>query len=187
MYLSNHELIHQGRKLLEDQTLSKENSQLIISPIRHNKYKTVRKTRRLVELALLSFVLLSLFIGNLEVTSAKRKTTGSFTEIYRDRDCTEKITQIDWGNIETSKSIVVYIRNTAPKAVTLEIITRDWKPQTAPKYLVLKWDYSGESLETNKIVKITFTLSVSNDVKNLTDFSFTIDIKGIEINTNTKK
>ena len=98
--------------------------------------------------------------------------------VYWNQTCTNTVTSINWGMVEPSSTVnrTCYIRNEGNSASTLELQTSNWSPSEAAGYIYLSWDYGGQSLNLDEVVQVTFTLSVSSSVQNITSFSFDITI-----------
>jgi hypothetical protein len=101
-------------------------------------------------------------------------------DVYNDRECTEKLTDIKWGEIGTGKLVkrVIYIKNTGDSEVTLSLVTDNWDPNEVLKHMTLLWDYDGENLSSGAIMKITLTLKVDASISILGNFNFDIIIIG---------
>jgi len=96
--------------------------------------------------------------------------------VYWDQTCTNTVTSIDWGTIEPGSTLnkTCYIRNESNSASTLALQTSNWNPSNAEDYISLSWDYGGQSMDPDEVVQVTFTLSVSSIIQNITNFSFDI-------------
>lgn len=90
------------------------------------------------------------------------------------------LSSINWGSLSpgTSTSIYAWIKNVGNSQVTLSIGTSDWNPPVANQYMILTWDKQNAVINPNQIVLAKFTLSVSESIKDVTTFSFTIIVKG---------
>lgn len=101
-------------------------------------------------------------------------------EVYRDLECTQAVDEIDWGTIEPGESVTrtVYIKNAGNAALTLNLSYYGWDPPAAGSYITLSWDREGETMEPQAVLAATLTLSVSDAISGITDFSFSIVIKG---------
>jgi len=93
---------------------------------------------------------------------------------YWDAGLTNRVNGIDWGTLEPSdqKNFVIYFHNEGNSAVTLSKSTSNWNPSVAASYLTLSWDYNGQKIEAGKNLQVTLTLSVSENITEVTDFSF---------------
>ena len=100
--------------------------------------------------------------------------------VYRDNDCTDPLYSIDWGTLEpgSSENVTCYIRNEGNSVSTLSMYTSNWNPSNASDYLSLSWDYSGQSIDVDEVIQVTFTLSVDTSIEGITSFSFDITIVG---------
>ncbi len=98
--------------------------------------------------------------------------------VYWDQACTNMVTSIDWGTIEPGSTVnkACYIRNEGNSLSTLSLQTSNWSPSEAAGYMNLIWDYGGQSINPDGVVQVTFTLSVSSSIQNITSFSFDITI-----------
>jgi len=100
--------------------------------------------------------------------------------VYWDENCTSEISFIDWGMLEPglSENVTVHIRNEGNSVASLSMETSNWSPSNASNYITLSWGYSGESIDPDEVVRITFTLSISATIEGITNFSFDITIVG---------
>jgi len=60
----------------------------------------------------------------------------------------------------------------------LSMYTSNWSPLNASDYMILSWDYGGQSIGVGEVVRVTFTLSVDASIEGITSFSFDITIVG---------
>jgi hypothetical protein len=99
---------------------------------------------------------------------------------YWDENLTNRVDGIDWGTLEPGdqKSFLIYFQNEGNSAVTLSQSTSNWNPSAAATYLTLSWDYNGQTIEADKNLQVTLTLSVSASITGITDFSFDIIVVG---------
>ncbi len=98
--------------------------------------------------------------------------------IYWDSTCTNRTSLINWGLLDSgsSKTVTVYVRNEGNTVATLSEATGNWNPSTASSYLSLNWDYTGQTLSVNQVLRIKLTLIVSSTISGITNFSFDITI-----------
>ena len=98
--------------------------------------------------------------------------------IYWDPACTNSTSSINWGLLDqgSNKTVTVYIRNEGNSVVTLSKATGNWNPPAASSYLSLNWDYAGQSLSVNQVLKTKLTLIVSSTISEITNFSFDVTI-----------
>lgn len=100
--------------------------------------------------------------------------------VYWDAGCSDQVTSIDWGSIDPGATVseVVYIRNEGNAPMTLSSKTENWSPSTASTYMSLGWDYAGQAIDVDEVVRVTLSLSVSDAIEGITSFSFDIVIIG---------
>ncbi len=98
--------------------------------------------------------------------------------IYWYQALTNPVSFIKWGTLEQGSSVnrTVFIRNEGNTDATLSIATSNWNPSEASSYMTLSWDYRGQTLKANQVVKVKLTLSVSTSTAGIIDFSFDITI-----------
>lgn len=91
-------------------------------------------------------------------------------------------TSIDWGEIQPGgmKGVTLYLKNTQALNITVSMNTSSWQPPEVQQYFTLAWNYSGALLVPAQMVPIQFTLSLSPDVRNSTNFSFNINLNATQ-------
>lgn len=113
-------------------------------------------------------------------------STGAVTAInvgvYSDSDCTNELTSIDWGTISpgNSENKTIYLKNTGNAQITLSMTTTNWTPASADEPVSLLWDKENVKLNPNQVATATLTLSISESIDGITNFSFDIVITGTE-------
>jgi len=100
--------------------------------------------------------------------------------VYQDPALTVPLTEISWGILEPGeyKNHTAYIKNESNVPITLALITENWNPLNAPKFIALTWDYDGQPLQVDGFLKVTFTLAVDSAISGIETFSFDIVIVG---------
>jgi len=103
---------------------------------------------------------------------------GINTGIYSDQACTTPVQTIHWGLIEpgATASQTVYVRNEGDTTTTLTMTLSNWVPTDSSNHMSINWNYTGQTLDVNQVIPITFTLQVSENVHGISDFSFDITI-----------
>lgn len=98
--------------------------------------------------------------------------------IYRDVDCTQILTYIEWGNLYVGGSVTftAYIKNLDDVQTSLSMETSNWNPVEASNYMDLSWNYMNQDIKPNEIIPVTWTLTVSPNIKNVKTFNFDIII-----------
>ena len=101
-------------------------------------------------------------------------------EVYWDIGCTDVVDQIGWGTFEPgdSPSKTIYIKNAGNAALTLNMTYSGWNPTDAGDHIALSWDVEGATIDQDGVVAAVLTLSVSDSISDITDFSFNIVIEG---------
>jgi hypothetical protein len=113
-------------------------------------------------------------------------STGAVTAInvgvYSDSACTNELTSLDWGTISpgNSQDITIYLKNTGNAQITLSMTTTNWTPASADGPITLTWDKENTTLNPNQETTATLTLSISESINGITNFSFDIVITGTE-------
>jgi len=125
-----------------------------------------------------------LAVSGLLTTSRILSSTGSVVainvEVYWDIGCTQVVTDIDWGNCEPGDvvNMTIFVKNTGNAPMTLNMSYSGWNPVEAGNYISLSWDQEGASIDADQVVAAVLTLSVSDLITGVTDFSFNIVIEG---------
>jgi len=101
--------------------------------------------------------------------------------VYKDVECLEALTSIDWGVLEPSetKTYSCFVRNEANVPIILNMTCENWNPVNASSFIFLGWDYAGDMLEVNEVLNVVFRLNISGDISGIYSFSFDILIMGI--------
>lgn len=88
----------------------------------------------------------------------------------------QSIKEIDWGIIDpgSSKTIKVYAYNNGTMPVILDYATDNWNPQNASDYIILTWDYDGQTIQPGAKIPINLTLKVLSTISGIKQFSFDI-------------
>ncbi|MEM2578202.1 MAG: hypothetical protein QXV88_04880 [Candidatus Bathyarchaeia archaeon] len=140
----------------------------------------------IISLFLASLLMVTLAVNQSFGLSASRrniqiKVVG--ISVYSDKSCRNVLTSIDWGVIRpgSSKSIMVYVKNTGNVIVRLSLSTENWIPEQASKYISLTWNYMGQRLLPGRVLSLTLTLTVSPEISDIRNFSFDIVITGLAI------
>jgi len=100
--------------------------------------------------------------------------TGIGVGIYWDQSGTNKTLTLDWGQLAPGSNniLTIYVKNEGNSANYLWMATSNWAPSVASSYMNLSWNYQGQILNTNQIIPLELTLSVSQNISGITHFSF---------------
>ena len=101
-------------------------------------------------------------------------------DVYSDSACTQPISNVVWGNIETGSSIFqsIYIRNSGDDGVLLSLSAENWDPVSSTNYLQLTWNYDGSTIVPGEVREVVLTLTAAASVTGIDSFSFDIVITG---------
>lgn len=149
-----------------------------------SKKKIVLRVSTAVALILLTFYFVRPMISSSVLMSRKAPGRGAIkaagVNVYSDSRLRYTLTPIDWGVLEagTGQNFTCYIKNLWDSPALLELATANWNPPTASQFLTLKWDYLGNPIAPNGVIKVTFTLMISPDITDITDLRFDIIVTG---------
>ena len=140
-------------------------------------------------LALLLVTLAVALVGGLAVSgilSASRTVGTSGTvkainvEVYWDSECTQVVSDVDWGFCEPDSTVekIIYVKNNGNVPMNLSMSYSDWNPTEAWNYLSLTWNREGTQIAADAVVQAVLTLSISDTITGITEFSFNIVIEG---------
>ncbi len=149
------------------------------------------KLEKLVAAATVSLIVyaLALSLFNTAIsppTKSKRLGSGGALRahlpiaVYSDPRGNYALSSIEWGILEPgeNKNVTCYMKNWDKTALRLSFITQNWNPLEASDYINLSWNYDGRAVNASEILEVIFTISVSANVPDITDFSFDIVIVG---------
>lgn len=102
--------------------------------------------------------------------------------VYRENECINETTTINWGYIEpgSTQNVTIYIRNEGNIPMTLNMTTDNWNPSSASTYITLSWNQEGSQVNAQSVLETVLTLSVSSSISEIDSFSFDITITGTE-------
>ena len=102
--------------------------------------------------------------------------------IFSDSACTSPLTKVDWGTLRLNStySQTAYLKNLGNTPLLLSMNTSDYNPPEAQNFLSLTWNLEGTTISPDQVLEINFTLQVGSGDCNFTDFTFLINIIGIE-------
>ena len=101
-------------------------------------------------------------------------------EVYWDQGGTQIVDYIDWGFAEPGDTVskTVFVKNSGNAPLTLGLSYSDWVPIEAGDFITLAWDQEGTTINAGDVQQAVLTLSISDDINGITDFSFNIVIEG---------
>lgn len=100
--------------------------------------------------------------------------------VYSDRACKKELTSIDWGDIFPGETVnrTIYVKNTGNIQITLSMTNTNWNPSTANESITLTWNKEDITLNTDEDTEAMLTLSISQDISEITEFSVDVVIIG---------
>ncbi|UCE96567.1 MAG: hypothetical protein JSV51_02930 [Candidatus Bathyarchaeota archaeon] len=100
--------------------------------------------------------------------------------IYWEDGCINNVSKIDWGYLAAgaTHNVTIYIRNEGNVPMTMNMTSEEWNPSHASTYITVIWDYEGHVVDPYSVTEVVITLSVSQNVTNITSYSFDITIVG---------
>jgi len=103
-------------------------------------------------------------------------------QAYWESQCTNNVSSISWGTIDPgrSKDVTVYVKNTGSVPLILSFNTTNWNPSAASVYIALSWNYDESQIQPDQVLPVTFSLTVSENIHGVTNFSFDIYITGTQ-------
>ena len=140
---------------------------------------------RMTLLGLLALALIGSF-GVYGLLTSSRNISSSGTvkainvEVYWDQGCTQIVENVDWGYAEPGDAVsrTIYIKNSGNVPLTLGLSYSDWIPVEAGDFITLEWDQEGSTINAGDIQQAALTLTISDVITGVTDFSFNIVIEG---------
>ena len=140
---------------------------------------------RMTLLVLLTFALVGSFgVYGLLTSSRTISSSGILkainVEIYWDQSCSQVVENVDWGYAEPGDTVskTIYVKSSGNAPLTLGLSYSDWAPVEAGDFITLAWDQEDTTVNAGGVQQAVLTLTVSNDIAGVTDFSFNIVVEG---------
>ena len=133
-----------------------------------------------VLLALLSGFTVSGLLNTSKTLTSSGSVKTINVEVYYDDVCTQVMNSVDWGTLKPGEEVyqTAYIMNPGSSPLNVSMTTSNWAPAEAASYITITWDSEGASIDSDQVLQVILTLSVSDAITGLTDFSFNIVIEG---------
>lgn len=138
-----------------------------------------------IALALLIIMVFTYWFEDSSITRVSGVTTIG-VGVYSGVNCAQPVTSINWGTLSagSTKNTIVYVRNEAQQLISLTMSTQSWSPSNASSYIRITWDYSGQVMNPNSVLKVTLMLSVSSSLPKISGVSFNLVIAGVGVSSN---
>jgi len=147
----------------------------------------MNRLEKILTVTTVALAIVVVFAASLLYVTHRIQNVGRIRSIgvkfYIDENCTVQLTDIYWGELQPGSvhQITSFCRNEENTALTMNMTTNMWDPPRAVDYLTLTWNYtSGQVLQPNDVIPITFQLSVNGSVSGIDTFSFDIVVGSIE-------
>jgi hypothetical protein len=104
--------------------------------------------------------------------------SGTFN-VYADPACTILATSLNWGNCSPGSvhHNILYMFNDQDLNVSLSMNTTSWSPAIAQIYITESWNYTdGTMMLPHSIEAVDIVLNISQNIVNVTDFSYNTNI-----------
>lgn len=113
------------------------------------------------------------------VRNERRMAKGNI-RLYWESEGVNEVSSIVWGALRPGESytVTIYVRNVGTESLTLELGEKRWKPRIAAIYMLLRWDYTDETVEPGTTRPVTLSLAVSEYAEGIDTFSFDILVTG---------
>jgi hypothetical protein len=174
------------RKILELLKNSYKNlsKRVCASNSQYAKRSFIKATIAIVTVVFLSGFLLAQVMSAIQITRTVSNVgtlkLNADIGVYQDVSFTNRASTINWGTLDlgATKIYSIYIRNEGNTALTLSMSPSNWNPSTASSYLSITWNYNGQAINPNEYVRVTLTLTVSESIAGISNFSFDINLVG---------
>jgi hypothetical protein len=110
-------------------------------------------------------------------------TQGLSLGIFSDSACTTPLTSISWGALDQGATItkILYVKNLGTVSGTLHMTLSNWSPSDAPNHITITWNRENTILAPNISTQATLTLTVKDDIHDITTFNVDIDITANQV------
>jgi hypothetical protein len=105
-------------------------------------------------------------------------TSSDHLGVYADFSRTRPLTTIDWGDLAAGeqKTSTVFFHNMGNVSCVLQLNVMNWNPPYLSDHVTVSWDYQGQVLAVDDILRVVFTIVVSLDLENIGAFSYDLVI-----------
>jgi len=95
-------------------------------------------------------------------------------EIYWDSERTNKVENINWGNISPTetKIVTIFIYNSGSDPVYLQLNSKDWYPIQVEDAMILDWNYDNNSIAPSKGIFVNISLTMVQPLEDTTISNF---------------
>ena len=137
----------------------------------------------LVALITMSLSLVAQGFSAMQTTKAF-SNTGTLKKIgvgiYTNSLCNNPVSSLSWGLIEPNcnQYLTAYVKNEGNSPTTISLHSSNWNPLNAESYVSITWNYDGEILDPEESIRVTFILTVSPNVEEISTFNFDVIIVG---------
>jgi hypothetical protein len=155
-------------------------------------FVTKKGKKMMLLLVIVASLVLNLFLlGTISGQLSTRTQVYSYGSIqiqtvglaaYSDATCTTTASDISWGTLTpgASREYILYIKNDGTTSLNLFLDTENWNPTNAANYIMLNWNYNGQPLAQNQVIQVKLTLTVSQNISGINNFSFEIILRGTD-------
>lgn len=97
-------------------------------------------------------------------------------DVFCDYQCTEIMTNIEWGDIVVGESVkhTMWVKNSGDSDVFINLDEDNWNPISASEYLSITWDYDGVPISPGSVRQISLSLNVSPNIQGIDTFYFDV-------------
>ena len=140
-----------------------------------------------IRYALVFLVIAALLIVCLKVIASitfqdRIKTKGTINsvniKVFRDLNCTEPLTTIEWGAIDPNKTVSqdIYIKNFGNVGSAIGLEVDNWNPANASQFFNVSSNFPvGQVVYPNQVYRIALSLAVDSNISSsIQSFSFDI-------------
>jgi len=145
----------------------------------------VKKTTYIVGLLAVSLAMYTgIIVSGLLTTTRTIGTQGTITsinvQVYWDSACNQIVSDIEWGSAEPGDVITrtVYVKNSGNSPMTLSMTYSDWVPTEAGNYISMSWNREGSTIQEDEVIQAILTLTISDQISGITNYSFNIILEG---------
>lgn len=117
-----------------------------------------------------------------QTVSSSGTVTAIDVGVYSDSACSTELTSINWGIISPGNSVsrTIYLKNTGNALITLFMTKTNWNPVNADGPITLTWNRENATLNVDQVTSAILTLSLSESISGITNFSVEIVFTGTE-------
>jgi len=131
-----------------------------------------------------TLILPFMLTGSINRVSRSSKIESKDLIIYKNAKITNKLKNLNWGDINpnSTKTEKIFLKNFKNETLIFNVYADNWHPENASKYIIFNSEHDLYSIKPDEVVRINLFLFVKADIHSIKEFSFDIVVDAEELN-----